>query len=82
MCGAGWLRGTSGSAGARTASTRPCPPLEAKKVLFTKVARRYREWNRGSVEQFWKVMFVDVKKTHLESTCDEGHVYMCLHDEE
>ena len=46
------------------------PPLEAKKVLFAMVAgERGRRRRRGLKEI--KLMFVDVKKAHLNAECDE-----------
>ena len=46
------------------------PPLEAKKALFAMVAGvRGRRRRRGLDEV--KIMFIDVKKAHLNAKCDE-----------
>ena len=42
------------------------PPLEAKKMLFRQAARSRRTWRRGKWRRM-KVLFVDVKKAHLNA---------------
>ena len=46
------------------------PPLEAKKALFAFVAGM-REKRRAQGHDEVKLMFVDVKKAHLNAKCDE-----------
>ena len=46
------------------------PPLEAKKALFAFVAG-VREKRRAQGHDELKLMFVDVKKAHLNAKCDE-----------
>ena len=46
------------------------PPLEAKKALFAFVAG-VRENRRAQGHDEVKLMFVDVKKAHLNAKCDE-----------
>ena len=46
------------------------PPLEAKKALFAFVAG-VREKRRAQEYDEVKLMFVDVKKAHLNAKCDE-----------
>ena len=46
------------------------PPLEAKKALFAFVAE-VREKRRAQGHDEVKLMFVDVKKAHLNAKCDE-----------
>ena len=46
------------------------PPIEAKKVLFAFVAGM-REKRRVQGYDEVKLMFVDVKKAHLNAKCDE-----------
>ena len=46
------------------------PPLEAKKALFAFVAGM-REKRRAQGHDEGKLMFVDVKKAHLNAKCDE-----------
>ena len=45
------------------------PPLEAKKMLFRRAAadRGWRQ-RRGLPEE--KLLFIDVRKAHLNATCD------------
>ena len=46
------------------------PPLEAKKMVFRKVAaERWRRKRSGEKEV--KLMFIDVRKAHLNAICDE-----------
>ena len=46
------------------------PPLEAKKVLFRMTAGQ-RGWRRRRNELEIKLMFIDVKKAHLNAVCEE-----------
>ena len=46
------------------------PPLEAKKALFAFVAG-VREKRLTQVDEEVKLMFVDVKKAHLNAKCEE-----------
>ena len=46
------------------------PPLEAKKVLFRMTAGE-RGWRRRRGEPEVKLMFIDVKKAHLNAVCEE-----------
>ena len=55
------------------------PPLEAKKALFAFVAGM-REKRRAQGHDEMKLMFVDVKKTHLNAKCDEEE-WVVLPDE-
>lgn len=50
------------------------PPLGTKKALFAVAARRFGEWRLGEANQCWKLMFIDVKKAHLETNCDADDV--------
>ena len=45
------------------------PPLEAKKILFRMTAATRRRRRRQGKEEE-KLMFVDVKKAHLNARCD------------
>lgn len=45
------------------------PPLEAKKLLFRKAAAQKRVWRRGGWRRM-KLMFVDVKKAHLNGVLE------------
>ena len=55
------------------------PPLKAKKALFAFVAG-LRETRRGQGLDEVKLMFVDVKKAHLNAKCDEEE-WVVLSDE-
>ena len=46
------------------------PPLEAKKVLFRMTAGQ-RGWRRRRGEPEFKLMYIDVKKAHLNAVCEE-----------
>ena len=46
------------------------PPLEAKKFMFRRVAG-VRGWRRRRGEEEEKLMFIDVRKAHLNAKCDE-----------
>jgi len=46
------------------------PPLEAKKVLFAMVAGERGRRRRKKLKEM-KLMFIDVKKAHLNARCDE-----------
>ena len=46
------------------------PPLEAKKMLFRMTAG-VRGWRRRNNKEEVKLMFIDVKKAHLNARCDE-----------
>lgn len=65
--------------GAFYAST---PPVEGKKALFAMTARKFRGWRRGAAEQFWKLMLIDVKRAHLEATCNADDVHVALPEED
>ncbi len=58
------------------------PPLEAKKVIMTMCAARWRKWTRGEVDSLWKIMFIDVKKAHTYATCDDDGAYIQLPPED
>ena len=54
------------------------PPLEAKKLLFKKAAMGKREWRNGRWAR-QKLMFIDVKKAHLNGVVGEDdHVYISV----
>ena len=46
------------------------PPLEAKKLLF-RMAAGVRGWRRKRRAAEIKLMFIDVRKAHLNAVCDE-----------
>ena len=46
------------------------PPLEAKKMLF-RVTAGVRGWRKRSGQKEIKLMFIDVRKAHLNARCDE-----------
>ena len=46
------------------------PPLEAKKLLFRMTAKVRGERRRKGLEEE-KLMFIDVRKAHLNARCDE-----------
>ena len=46
------------------------PPLEAKKLLF-RMAAGVRGWRRRRGVAEIKLMFIDVRKAHLNAVCDE-----------
>ena len=46
------------------------PPLEAKKLLF-RMAAGVRGWRRRRRAAEIKLMFIDVRKAHLNAVCDE-----------
>ena len=50
------------------------PPLEAKRMLF----RRFATQNNLQGKHKMKLMLIDVKKTHLNGTCDRDNVYVEL----
>lgn len=52
------------------------PPLEAKKILFQMAARRMAS-NTTERPQM-KLMFIDVRKAHLNAKCDREDVYVAL----
>lgn len=56
--------------------------LEAQKALFALTARRFAEWRRGRAANFWKLMNIDVKKAHLEATCNADDVHIALQEED
>ena len=56
--------------GSRNVLFAAMPPLEAKKALFAFVAGM-REKRRAQGHDEVKLMFVDVKKAHLNAKCDE-----------
>ena len=57
------------------------PPLEAKKLLFRKVAGDKGRMVKGQVEKV-KTMLTDVKKAHLNGVVgDEDQVFVQLPDE-
>ena len=47
------------------------PPLEAKKMLFRMAAGQPKEWRGGKWEK-QKLMFIDVKKAHLNGVLEAG----------
>ena len=54
------------------------PPLESKKMLFVLAASQPWELRRGKWER-QKLMFVDVKKAHLNGVVGEDeHAYVAL----
>jgi hypothetical protein len=54
------------------------PPLEAKKLLFRMAAAQRKTWQRGGLEKM-KLMFIDVKKAHLNGIVpEEDRVYVEL----
>ena len=52
------------------------PPLEAKRMLFSRAASR----PRGRKGDWRKLMFIDVRKAHLNPVCEED-VYILLPEE-
>ena len=46
------------------------PPLEAKKLLF-RMAAGVRGWRKRKGAAEIKLMFIDVRKAHLNAVCDE-----------
>ena len=46
------------------------PPLEAKKTMFRMTAG-VRGWRRRRGAEEVKLMFIDVRKAHLNAKCDE-----------
>ena len=46
------------------------PPLEAKKMLF-RVTAGIRGGRKRSGKKEMKLMFIDVRKAHLNARCDE-----------
>ncbi len=52
------------------------PPLGSKKVLFKLAVSRMKGKNTRSVQKM-KLMFVDVRKAHLNGVCEE-YVYVEL----
>ena len=61
---------TKGGKGEAAELFAAMPPLEAKKVLF-RMAAAVRGRRRRSRQPEVKIMFVDVKKAHLNAPCDE-----------
>jgi len=56
------------------------PPLESKKMLFREAAKSQAVWKRGRWRKP-KLMFIDVKKAHLNAMVPEGvFVYVLLPD--
>jgi hypothetical protein len=56
------------------------PPLEAKKLLFRQAARSERVWRKGRW-QTRKLLFIDVKKAHLNGIVpEETYAYVTLPD--
>ena len=56
------------------------PPLEAKKLLFRMAAKEQSVWRRGRWERR-KLMFVDVKKAHLNGKVpDDEFAFVKLPD--
>ena len=51
------------------------PPLEAKRLLFAIAASGKRQW-RGERWARTKLMFIDIKKAHLNGKIGEGE-FMC-----
>jgi hypothetical protein len=47
------------------------PPLEAKKILFNMAAKRMKSGHLTRRKMRMKLMFVDVKKAHLNGVCEE-----------
>jgi hypothetical protein len=53
------------------------PPLEAKKALFRAAAARLKgKFTRDGRKM--KMMFIDVRKAHLNAACDKPHMYVNL----
>ena len=46
------------------------PPLESKKLMFRMVAGARGQRRRKKLEEV-KLMFIDVRKAHLNAVCDE-----------
>ena len=46
------------------------PPLESKKIMFRLVAGARGQRRRKKLEEV-KLMFIDVRKAHLNAVCDE-----------
>ena len=46
------------------------PPLESKKMMF-RVTAGIRGWRRRRGKEEVKLMFIDVRKAHLNAKCDE-----------
>ena len=70
--GTDWWRVTSNQSMKDPVTTlfAAMPPLEAKKALFAFVAG-VREKRRTQGHEEVKLMFVDVKKAHLNAKCEE-----------
>jgi hypothetical protein len=56
------------------------PPLEAKKALFRMAATRMKG-NFTRKARKMKLMFIDVRKAHLNAACDKPHTYVKLPEE-
>jgi hypothetical protein len=57
------------------------PPLEAKKLLFRMAAAQRKTWRKG-VPKKMKLMFIDLKKAHLNAfVADDEKVYVELPEE-
>jgi hypothetical protein len=56
------------------------PPLEAKKALFRMAAAKLKgNFTRDGKKM--KLMFIDVRKAHLNAACDKEHMYVSLPEE-
>ena len=53
------------------------PPLEAKKALFRIAAPRLKGHHTRDGRKM-KLMFIDVRKAHLNGKCDKEHLYVAL----
>ena len=56
------------------------PPLEAKKALFRLAAPRLLGRHNRRKEQV-KLMFIDVRKAHLNAQCNRDDIYVALPEE-
>ena len=52
------------------------PPLEAKKILFQEASRAIREPKQSHTRM--KLMFIDVRKAHLNAACEKDDVFVAL----
>ena len=56
------------------------PPLEAKKALFRLAAPRLLGRHNRRKEPM-KMMFIDVRKAHLNAQCNRDDIYVALPEE-
>ena len=55
------------------------PPLEAKKaLLFRLAATRLKDGGLTGKGRAMKLMFIDVRKAHLNAKCEKAHMYVNL----